>query len=38
MYEGLDCNLSGSALGTLAGSCEYGNEPSVSITVWEFLD
>jgi hypothetical protein len=34
------CRLdsSGSGLGSVAGSCEYGNEPSDSIKVMEFLD
>jgi len=34
--HGLDC--SGSGYGQVAGTCEYGNEPSASIKCWEFLD
>jgi hypothetical protein len=34
--HGLD--LSGSAYGQVAGTCDYGNEPSGSIKYGEFLD
>jgi hypothetical protein len=31
-------NLCGSGQDPVAGSCEDGNEPSGSLTAWEFLD
>ena len=34
----LDRSGSGSAQGQVAGSCEYGNEPSGSIKYGEFLE
>jgi hypothetical protein len=35
--DGVDWNNL-SEQGAVAGSCEYGNEPSISLRDWEFLD
>jgi len=37
-WEGVRLDGVGSALGQLAGTCEYGDEPSGSIKCGEFLD
>ena len=38
LNRGHELDRSGSGQGQVAGCCESGNEPSVSIKCWEFLE